>query len=486
MDGGPYDGLEPVALWRHFAALNAIARPSGHEAIARDYVQQVSEAAGAEWLTDAKGNAVARVAATEGATGPTIAVQTHLDMVCEIASGVDHDCEHDPIVARRDGDRIEADGTTLGADNGIGVAAALTLLTDKAAVHGPLELLFTVEEETGLYGALALDISMLRADALVNLDSEDDRALTIGCAGGADVKLALAVEHEPTPRGWHGAALRISGLRGGHSGMRIQEPHANAIKLAATTALLLSDSGVQTRIASISGGSAHNAIPREAVVELALAEDAPAQVAEAIIVELQRDWNAREPGLRIELVDCEAPVEVISHRDGDTLLKLLEALPHGVLAMSERYADTVATSANLAIVSTAPAGIDILTSIRSLSERDLVELEQSITVTAAATGARVESSAGYPGWEPRQHSPLVAAASVCYREVYDREPAIAVLHGGLECGVIVAKKPSLDAVSFGPLIEGAHTPDEHVYASSVASTYRVLTALLQRLAGDPE
>jgi dipeptidase D len=483
MDCGTHDGLEPATLWRHFAALNAIPRPSGHEAAARDYVQRVAEAAGAEWLTDAKGNAVARVAASDGCTGPTIAVQTHLDMVCETASGVAHDCEHDPIVPRCEGDRVVATGTTLGADNGIGVAAALTLLFDDAAVHGPLELLFTVEEETGLRGAIDLDVSMLSADALINLDSEDDRALTTGCAGGADVRLTLPVEHEHTQPGWRGAALGISGLRGGHSGMRIQEPHANAIKLAASAAQLLCESGGRARIASIAGGSAHNAIPREAIVELALAPETPPQAAEAVIAELHREWDAREPEMRIELVDGEMPAEVISRPDTYTLLNLLVALPHGVITMSDHYADTVATSANLAIVSATAKGVEILTSVRSLNALELVGLQEDIAAAGAAVGARAESSAGYPGWEPREHSPLVAATRAAYRDVYDRDPAIAVLHGGLECGVIVAKKPSLDAVSFGPLIEGAHTPEERVYVSSVASTYALLTALLQRLAG---
>jgi dipeptidase D len=482
MDGGIYDGLEPAALWRHFAALNAIPRPSGHEAGARDYVRRVAEAAGAEWLTDAKGNAVVRVAASDGRTGPTIAVQTHLDMVCEAASGVEHDCEHDPIVARRRGDRVEATDTTLGADNGIGVAAALALLSDDVAVHGPLELLFTVEEEAGLHGAIDLDSSMVSANALVNLDSEDQRALTIGCAGAADVRLTLAVEREPTPPGWRGAELRVSGLRGGHSGMRIQEPHANSIKLAATAARAL-ERGGHARVASLEGGGAHNAIPREALVGLALAPDTSVHTAEALVAALYREWVACEPGLLIDLVDTATPAEVFSRPDSDTLLSLLGALPHGVVAMSDRYADTVATSANLAIIRTTGAGVEILTSVRSLSATELAELQDDIAAAGVAVGARAELSAGYPGWEPREHSPLVAATTAAYRAVYGRDPVIQVLHGGLECGVIVAKKPMLEAISFGPLIEGAHTPEEHVFAPSVASTYAVLTALLQSLAG---
>ncbi|HEX3911345.1 MAG TPA: beta-Ala-His dipeptidase [Solirubrobacteraceae bacterium] len=484
MPDDPYAGLEPAELWRHFAALNAIPRPPGHEAAARDYVQQIAEQAGAEWLTDARGNTVARVAASPGCDGPTVAVQAHLDMVCETAGDSEHDCERDPIAVRREDDVVQATGTTLGADNGIGVAAALALLSDPDATpHGPLELLFTVEEETGLHGASALDISMLQAQALVNLDSEDDRALTVGCAGGADARLVLPVTREPTPAGRRGVALRVSGLRGGHSGVRIHEPHANAIVLAATAVARLLDAGLHHRIASFTGGSAHNAIPREAVVELTFAKDASLAEADKLLAELRREWQEREPGLAIELQDRPSPPgETIAERDAAALIGLLARLPHGVLAMSERYEDTVETSANLAILTTDAAAVEILMSVRSLAAGALAELQQRIAVEAESAGAVATAGPGYPGWEPRERSPLLDASIEAYREVYGERPAIVLVHGGLECGAIVSKRPSLDAISFGPTIEGAHTPEERVSVSSVGRSYELLLALLRRLA----
>jgi dipeptidase D len=336
IEQGPYAGLEPSELWRHFAALNAIPRPPGREAAARDYVRRVAEQAGAEWLTDAKGNAVARVVASPGREGPAVAVQAHLDMVCETASDTAHDCETDPIIARREGEVVQAIGTTLGADNGIGVAAALALLSDPAADHGPLELLFTVEEETGLHGASALDISMLGAELLVNLDSEDEDALTVGCAGGADTKLVLPVGREPAAAASHGATLRVSGLRGGHSGVRIHEPHANAIKLAARALARLGDSGLRPRIASLSGGSAHNAIPRDAVVELALPAAASVADASEALAELRREWQQREPGIAIELQARPAPPGQVIAADDATAFAHPAAAPATRRARDQR------------------------------------------------------------------------------------------------------------------------------------------------------
>lgn len=485
MPNDPYVGLEPTPLWQHFAALNAIPRPSGHEEAAREYVRQVAEAAGSASATDSRGNLIARVEATDGFDGPTVAIQSHLDMVCESADGVEHDCEHDPIVPRRDGDWILASGTTLGADNGIGVAAALSLLSDPATAHGPLELVFTVEEETGLHGAAELDVSMLNAQALINLDSEDDRALTVGCAGGADVELALPLAREAAPPGWHGVELRVSGLSGGHSGMQIHERHANAIVLAATVLDRLAREGVDFRLQSIDGGSAHNAIPRNASARLAVAgETAERAIAEAF-AELRSAWTAAEPEIELMLLDGATVSDVLPTATAAVLVRLLLELPHGVIAMSERFEGTVETSANLATVHTEVEQARVSTSVRSLKEDELRETRERIKAMALAAGAAAELGSGYPGWEPRESSPLLASTVAAYREVYGRDPSIEVLHGGLECGVIVSKKPELDAVSFGPLIQSAHSPDERLEASTVVGFYSVLTKLLAKL-GRPD
>jgi dipeptidase D len=475
-----YRGLRPAALWRHFAVLNSIPRPSGHEQAAREYVQETAERAGAECATDACGNIVVRVDARSAHDAEIVAIQSHLDMVCESDPAVDYDGLRDPVSPRVDGDVVSAAGTTLGADNGIGVAGSLALLTDPPDRHGPLELLFTVEEEIGLRGAVGLDVSLLRAAILVNLDSEDDRALTIGCAGATEMALSLAVEREPAPLGWRGAELRISGLSGGHSGIQIGEPHGNAIRLAVALLDMLADAGVEYRLASIGGGSATTTIPRQAVVRLVLASERAEQAAAGIAAELRDTWLETEPGLTIELSHHPAAEDTIVDRD--PVIGLLSRLPHGVLAMSGRFDDTVETSANLALVSTGENRVEIALSARSFEQEQLRSVEADIRKAAELVGAGVEVTGSYPGWRPREHSPLLDATVQAYRRVYERQPRIKVIHAGLECGAIVAKKPELEAVSFGPLIKGAHTPGEHVHASTVLGTWRLLLALLDSLA----
>lgn len=480
MEPEHYRGLQPAALWRHFAALNSIPRPSGHEQAAREYVQETAERVGAAWATDACGNIVVRVPARSSQGAPAVALQSHLDMVCEADPGVDYNGAYDPVSPRIDGDVVSAAGTTLGADNGIGVAASLALLTDPPDRHGPLELLFTVQEETGLIGATGLDVSLLDAAMLVNLDSEDDRALTIGCAGAAEMALSLAVEREAAPAGWRGLELRISGLSGGHSGIQIGEPHANAIRLAVELLQKLANAGVEYRLESIAGGSATTTLPRHAAIRLAVANDDAERAVARSAAELCDAWQQAEPNLAMQTVQHRAAGDVIV--DSAAVTDILSRLPHGVLAMSGRFEGTVETSANLALATTREGRVDIAVGVRSLEQEQLHAVEADIRKAAQDAGAGVELTGSYPGWRPREHSPLLEATARAYRQVYGRQPRIEVIHAGLECGAIVAKKPELDAVSFGPLIKGAHTPKEHVYASSVLSTWRLLLALLDSLA----
>ena len=486
-DDDPYAGLEPAELWRHFAALNAIPRPPGHAAAAREYVKQVADAHGAELLQDERGNALVRVSGRGGlADAKPVAVQAHLDMVCDSAPGVQHDFTRDPVLARRDGEKISARDSTLGADNGIGVAAALALLTEPGVPCGPLELLFTVEEEIGLYGALALDATMLRARSLINLDSEDDDALTVGCAGGADVKVRLALEREPLDAGWSAAELSVSGLTGGHSGVQIHEHRANAIKQLVALIDRLRAGGVDLRLCSLTAGTAHNAIPLAAAARLAIASGAIERTRE-IVAEaasaLTGEWSVDEPGLTIAVRELDSPAqEAAGAAASDRLLRLLRELPHGVLAMSEDFPGTVATSINLAMVSTDGAQVEVQTSARSVSAKVLAVVVARVARVARENGASAQLEGGYPGWEPRPDSPLLAAAARAYERVHGTQPKIEVVHGGLECGALIAKVPGLDAVSFGPRIREAHTPREHVYASTVTGTWRVLVTLLEELA----
>ena len=445
-------------------------------------MREVAESAGAEVSQDAYGNVLVRAAARPGAAAlPPVAVQAHLDMVCVAAAGVAHDFDRDPIVPCRDGDTVSARGTTLGADNGIGVAATLALLTEDDLVCGPLELLFTVEEEIGLLGALHFDTSLLRAGSLINLDSENDRALTVGCAGGAEVMLKLRLERKSLDPGWDCAELRVSGLSGGHSGVQIHEHRANATKLLVSVLKRLIRGGVDLRLASVAGGSAHNAIPTEATALLAAPSGAMAQaatIAAEFTAELRREWGEDEPGLSIELSPVESPGPFADRAGSVDLLDLLRDLPHGVVAMSPRFEGTVATSANLALVRTEGETVEVLVSARGLSSSELDATVTQTKLLGERVGASSEMTGGYPGWEPREDSPLAAAATAAYERIHGEAPAMEVVHGGLECGVLVAKRPDLDAISFGPLIREAHTPQEHVYAGTVNDTWRLLLALL--------
>lgn len=481
-----YENLQPQEVWWHFAALNGIPRPSGQEAVARAYVQQIAAAAGVTWNEDERGNTVVRVPATSlDGQGAGVAIQAHLDMVCEKRPDVEHDFSTHPIRPRREGERIYASGTTLGADNGIGVALALAVLTSPGLRHGPLELIFTVEEETGLHGALALDPTLITARLLINLDSEDPAELTIGCAGGAGMVLTLPVTVEAAPLDWLGYEVVVSGLKGGHSGVQIHDNRANAIKLLTGALLYIQDATGDFRIGSVVGGSAHNAIPRDAVARLAVARDA-VPVLQEIIGQVQEamraHWRDDEPNLKLELHAVPVPERVITQREGRILLDLLDELPHGVVAMSQAFAGKVETSANLAVVTTGAGEVEIATSSRSFMTEELSQLQDRIGALGLAAGARVEARDGYPGWQPQGDSRLLHITEAVYKQISGNTAQVQVVHAGLECGVIVAKLPGLEAISFGPLIRGAHTPEEHVYIESVATTWQLLTALLAALA----
>jgi len=474
-------------LWRHFAALNHIPRPSGQEAAARAYVQKIADESGAAARTDAGGNIIVRVAA-RGASeqAPTIAIQSHLDMVCEKRPDTEHNFDLDPILPHREGDLLYAIGTTLGADNGLGAAAALALLTTPDLRHGPLELIFTVEEETGLQGAMALDASLIKAEMMINIDSEDTDELTLGCAGGAEtfIKLPLGSAPIDSPQ-LIGCKLVVSGLKGGHSGVQIHEPLANAIKLLAGVLRAADAAGITFSLAFLTGGSAHNAIPRDAIAELAVAPEAM-QSLEKIVAEnfadLRAQWAENEPGLSVTLNRIECPRQVLSPSSQRELLNLVENVPHGVLKMSEVFPGKVQTSTNLAGVHFGEGVIEIASSSRSFVAEDLKQVQQNIRSLGIAAGAQVEMSAGYPGWEPDPNSQLLKITRVAYETVYGKPARVEVIHAGLECGVIVSKKPTLEAISFGPLIRGAHSPEENLAISTVEPIWKLLTTVLANLA----
>lgn len=480
-----YAGLEPAEVWRHFAALNTVPRPSFHEAAAREWAKRVAEGVGAECRMDARGNLSARVAATPGyEDAPGVVIQAHLDMVCEKRPGIQHNFLTDPIRPRVEDGRVYASGTTLGADNGIGVACGLAALTQPGLVHGPLELLLTVEEETGLHGAANVDPSLVSGRLLINLDSEDPRELTIGCAGGAGTILHFSAAWEPIPAGWVAREVRVAGLKGGHSGVQIHERLANAIKLLVHALLTLRKEGLGFHLTSISGGNAHNAIPRDATAVIALS---PAEASELepllerIAGTLQRGWVDYEPGLTLSAAPIESDRVLTAAADA-RLLNLLDDLPHGVRAMSDLFPGKVETSSNLATVTTHEGEVEIATSSRSFLAEGLEDVQAEIRRRGEEAGATLDVRDGYPGWEPNAASALLHVTIAAYKRVFGAAPEVNVVHAGLECGVLAAQLAGLEAVSFGPTIQGAHTPEEYVEIATVETVWKLLTALLADLA----
>ncbi|HEX8550068.1 MAG TPA: beta-Ala-His dipeptidase [Abditibacteriaceae bacterium] len=475
-----YDQLEPQEVWRHFSALNEIPRPSGQEEQARDYVRRVAEQNGAVATQDARGNLVVLVPARGGkADGPVAAVQGHLDMVCQKRPEIAHDFDRDPIRPRREGDWIFASGTTLGADNGLGAAMMLAALTDQTIEHGPLELVFTVEEETGLYGAAELDAALISAQYLINLDSEDPDEITIGCAGGAGANVHLPAATSTVENG-QAFYLTVGGLAGGHSGMQINEPLANALKLL-TQMLTEMNAASPIRLASLRGGNAHNAIPRdaEAFVICDKAAQAALQTARATI---NARWREHEPNLKIELREGETVARAWNEMATREALDLLHDLPHGVLQMSNVFEGKVETSANLAIVALDDEALKLHVSVRSFRGAEIQRVLNEIEDRAMRAGASTEIREGYPGWEPEADSTLLERTREAFVHTQGKEPVVQVVHAGLECGLLVAKKPGLEAISFGPHIRGAHTPEECVEIRSVATSWSLLRALLKDLA----
>jgi dipeptidase D len=480
----PYNGLNPPELWRHFAALNSIPRRPGREAAARQYVEKVATSSGAAFITDDYGNCVVRTAEQSDQSRQPIAIQAHLDMVCESAPGADHDFDNSPIIPVRDGDEVAAQQTTLGADNGIGVAAALALLTDPTVSAGPLELIFTVEEEIGLLGALNFDTSLLRSRCLINLDSEDDAAITVGCAGEQDLTFTFEFPQEALGHDWAYIRIGFSGLSGGHSGVQIHERRANAIKLLGELLERVGEAQLNYLLVSLDGGSAHNAIPREATAVIAVPNATLSDATEAlrsISGALTEEWLKDEPSVHA-VIDDAPSAPAVRREASDRLLTFLQESPHGVIAMSDRFSNTVGTSANLAMVQYEDGQAEIVLSIRGLVAADVERVASQIKLLGGTTGASLSEVTGYPGWEPQPESSLADVAVASYTRVHGRSPSVEVVHGGLECGVLVARYSGLEAVSFGPLIREAHTPQEHVYASTVDATWSVLIALLEDLA----
>ena len=479
--------LQPKLIWEQFDDICQVPRPSKKEGKIIAWLIEFAKKHNIEYQTDEIGNVVMRKPATKGFEDrPAVILQSHMDMVCEKNSNVELDFENDPITTViRDG-WVYADGTTLGADCGIGMAAALAVLLDETLEHPAIEALFTVDEETGLTGAFGLGEGMLTGKYLVNLDSEDEGELFIGCAGGVDTVARVNYESEEVPEGYTFVRLEIGDLLGGHSGDDIDKGRANSNKLMARFLYNAIDK-FQVALAEFDGGNLRNAIPREAYaivgVPSAEVEDFEERYLEFGQM-MMEEFKHTEPRMRFAVTDAPKPAKVMSNDDLCYLLLALVGLPNGVLSMSFAMPGLVETSSNLASVkfNTEENEIVVTTSQRSSVESAKLYAAQTIESVFYLAGFDVEHSDGYPGWAPNPESKLLAETVQCYRDLFAAEPKVRAIHAGLECGLFLEKYPHLEMVSFGPTLRGVHSPDERLEIATVDKFWKLLVELLKRIA----
>lgn len=475
----------------YFEALNSIPRCSGNEAQVCKWLQQWSNGLGYESKVDAGGNLVVRVPATDGHhTDPILILQGHMDMVCEKTPESRHDFSKDPIRSHMDQDWLTADETTLGADNGIAIAYMMTLAEETDLVRPPLELLFTVDEESGLNGAKLLRPDFVSGNVLINLDSEDEGVFTIGCAGGVDTTLTRKMAFEPVPADNQALCLMIGGLKGGHSGIDIGKHRANANKVLAR-ALERIRSTCNMQIGSLQGGTRHNAIPRDANATVLIPSSEIGTVQEAVKAMeslVQTEYAATDPGMFIRLntiEDGDKILKALTPSETRHVIQMLLALPNGVAAMSSEFEGTVETSSNLATVNLVDEQLSILVSQRSAVTSRLEEIRSSVHSLAALSGAGVQDANAYPPWQPNTESYVLKKSKAVYQRMFGRTPEIQVIHAGLECAVIGDIYSGMDMISFGPTIENPHAPGERLLVPSVASVWKFLVAIIKELTVTP-
>lgn len=481
----------------YFEKISAVPRGSGSEAGIRSWLEAWAESRGFESKTDATGNLLVTVPGSEGmeAAEPLV-LQSHMDMVCEKEPDSGHDFGRDPIRLVREDEWIHADGTTLGADNGMGIALSLTAATGEALRHPPLELLFTVDEETGLTGAKGLTPGFFHGRTLLNIDSEDEGVFTVGCAGGRNTEIVLTCASEEAPVGFLPVTVTVSGLSGGHSGVDINKVRGNANTVLVRLLLeCVRDAGAGVRLSRLKGGSAHNAIARDASALLFCSERA-AEVVERRAADLE--LRVREelgsgdpsPAVRADRAGNGAADggaagrRVVAAADAHRLLQLLHVLPHGVRSMSPDIPGLVQTSTNLATVATAPDGpaggvrVSVLTSQRSSVMSELEDIGGVIEDLARLAGGETGVSAEYPAWQPNMASALLRRSTELYRSLFGKDAVVEAVHAGLECGVIGAVKPGMDMISLGATIRGAHSPRERLFVPSIGKVFRFLSELI--------
>jgi dipeptidase D len=475
--------LEPKAIWNHFADLNAVPRASKKEERVTAFIKAYGESLGLPTQVDEAGNVIIKKPGSKGKEkNPAVVLQSHLDMVHQKNAGTDFNFDTDGIRMKVDGDWVKAEGTTLGADNGLGVATIMTILAAKDIAHPPIEALFTIDEETGMTGAFELKGGLLSGPILLNLDTEEDTELTIGCAGGLDVTATGRYTEEAAPAGAKGFRISVKGLHGGHSGTEIHLGRGNANKLM--NRLLLAAEPHGLRVANIDGGSLRNAIPRESNAWVAVPVDKAAAFTKtfnALRDAILAEYGTTDPDMKIEAAPADAPPQVMAATEQRGFLRAVQAAPNGIFRMSPDVKDLVQTSNNVARVQLNNGAYTVMCLTRSSVESEKMDEADTLRAAFELIGAEVKFTGGYPGWTPRPDSKIVQLMSAVYKELFQKEAQVLACHAGLECGIIGRNYPGMEMISFGPTIRGAHSPDERANIPSVGKFWKYLQEVLGKL-----
>ncbi|PIP54379.1 MAG: cytosol nonspecific dipeptidase [Bacteroidetes bacterium CG23_combo_of_CG06-09_8_20_14_all_32_9] len=477
--------LKPVEVFTYFNEILKVPRPSKKEEKIILYLLNFAKKHKLRAKKDSAGNVLISKPATKGyEKKQTVVLQCHIDMVCEKDNNIKHNFEKDAIISIIDGEWIKAKGTTLGADDGIGMAAQLALLASKTIPHGKIECLFTVDEETGLTGAFALKPGFFTGKILLNLDSEDEGELFIGCAGGRDSVATLKFENKKTPGKQVALKLSVSGLTGGHSGDDIHKAFANSLKIAARF-LWQIQKKYGLRLSSFEGGNLRNAIPREAYAVFVVTKELPVKILKDFEVfsnTIRNEYAITEPNMTLTLEHCEKPKYVIDRKSQFRLLNALYACPHGVIAWSQEMPGLVETSTNLASVKFISKNkIEVTTSQRSSVESAKTDIVNMVSSVFSLAGFKINVSDGYPGWKPNTNSKILNISKVAYNKLFGKYPVVRAIHAGLECGLFLEKYPELDMISFGPTLRGVHSPSERLHIETVQKFWDLLREILKNI-----
>lgn len=476
--------LKPELVWNHFEEICKYPRPSKKEEKIAAHIVSIGKKLGLETIQDKFGSILIRKPATPGFENrKTVVLQSHIDMVCEKNRGVEHDFDNDPIQPYIDGEWVKAKGTTLGADNGIGVAAALAVLESNELKHGPIEALFTLDEETGLTGANSLKKNWMKADILINMDSEEEGSLYIGCSGGLNTRATFKVKPEKAPKSYSAFEVKVIGLKGGHSGLEIQVGRGNAVKILVR---LLYSYGKENNyhLVSIEGGNKHNAIPRESFAKV-LVPKKDEKVFKKFVKKfnetVKAEFETLEPDLKVSIEKIKGVDKVFNSKLQKNLINALYAVPHGVIKMSPDIPDLVETSTNLAVVTTEGKHVNIVTTQRSSVASEISDIRNMVSAVFELAGAELFYNDGYPGWKPDVNSEILNVFKKAFTDLYEKEPEVKAIHAGLECGIIKEKYPDMDMISFGPTMFGVHSPDERLKIDTIPKFWEQLVKVLENI-----